>query len=100
MTEEELTTAGKTSWERVTWAATVWVTQESGAERLQGEVTAGRGDTGKAPSAAADKAGAQGRHRASPAQRGRSGGRPEKQVVKTSRVQGNDRGRDASGVAH
>ena len=59
----------------------------------------GRGDTRKASSAAADKAGAQGRHGVRPANRGRSGGRCDNEASETSGLQGNDRGRKASIVA-
>ena len=51
----------------------------------------GRGDTGKAPSAAADKAGAQGCHGARPVERGRSRGRRENEAGKTLGVWGDDR---------
>ena len=65
-----------------------------------GDARAGRGDTGKAPSAAADEAGAWGRHGARPAQRGGKGGWHESMGGKTSVVRGDDGGREASGVAH
>ena len=61
---------------------------------------ADRGDTGKASFAAADKAGAWGRHGARPANRGRSGGQRENQEGESSGLRGDDGVREASGVAH
>ena len=79
--------------------AMAWGAQDRGEGELHGDVMAVRGNTGKASSAAANKAGAWGRHGTRPANRGRSGGRQENQAGKSSGVQGNDRGRKASIVA-
>ena len=59
---------------------------------------AGRGDTGKASSAATNKARAQGIHGARPENRERSGGRQENQARETLGVRGDNRGREASRV--
>ena len=85
---------------RETQTATELGTQESGAGELHREVRASGCDTRKAPSTVADEAGAQARHGEKPAQRGQKGGPQENKAGKTSGVQGNNRGRDASGVAH
>ena len=61
---------------------------------------AGGGNTGKAISAAANKAGAGGRHEARPYLRERIAGRRENPVGKSSGVQGDEGGREASGVIH
>ena len=74
--------------------------QESGEGELPGDVIAGGGDTRKAPSAAANETGVQGRHGARPANRGRYRGRWENQADESSKLRGNDRGREASGVAY
>ena len=74
--------------------------QESGAEALHGDAQAGGGDTGKAPSTAAEEEVTWGRHGARLVQRGQEGGRSENVGGKTSVVRGDDGGREASGVAH
>ena len=61
---------------------------------------AGGGDTGKASSAAADKAGVGGRHGAKLEQRGRFAGWREHPAGESLGVRGDDGGREASGVAH
>ena len=63
------------------------------------EARAGGGDTGKAPSVAADEAGARVRHWARPTQRGRSGGMRGKKAGKTSGVWDDNRGCEATGVS-
>ena len=68
--------------------------------RRLGEAISGRGDTRKASFAAANKAGAGGHHGARPAKRVRFAGRRENPAGKFSGVRGNNRGREASGVAH
>ena len=60
----------------------------------------GVGDIGKSTSAASDKAGAGGRHGARPGLRGRIAGRKEKPADEYSGVWGDERGCEASGVAH
>ena len=97
--EEEATTAGGKGWERDTGTETAWGTQESGKVELPGDAIAGGGNTGKDPFAAANKAGAQGRHGVRPANRERSRGQPENQSDKSSGVRGDDWGCEASGVA-
>ena len=77
-----------------------WGTQDSGEGALHGGMRDGGGDTRKSPSVAADEAGAQGRHGEGPAQRGKKGGRQTNMGSKTSGVQGDDGGREASGVPH
>ena len=74
-----------------TLTASPWVTQERGAGELQVGARADGSNTRKAPSAAADEAGARGRHRARQAQRGRNGGRRENKADKTLGVWGDDR---------
>ena len=100
MTEKEGTTTEGTGWERETWTAMAWGTQESGKGELPGDAMAGGGDTEKAPSVAANKVGPRGRHGARPANRVRYRGRRENQEDEYSEVQGNDRGCEASRVAH
>ena len=85
---------------RKTRMAMLWITQESGAGELHVDMRAGGGNTGKAPSVAVDESGVRGRHRARPAQRGQKGGWKENKAVETSGVRGDDRGLEASGVAH
>ena len=93
-------TTGRPEERRETLTAPPWVMKESGTGAVQGGVRDGRSNTGKSPSAAADEAGARGRHGARPAQGGKKGGRQEKTSGKTSGVQGDNRGREASRVAH
>ena len=99
-TEEEAMTAGGTEWERETRTARPWVMQYSVAGAIHGDARAGRGYTKKAHSAADDETGARSRYGARPAQRGRQGGRQKKHEGKTSGVWGDNRGREASRVAH
>ena len=61
---------------------------------------AGRGDTGKSSSVTADKAGAGGRHGGTPEQREGFTGQRETPASDSSGVQGDNKGREASGVAH
>ena len=68
-TYEDVTTTGGAGWDGKLRMATSRGTQESGMEGRLGDAMADGGDTGKATSAAADKAGAGGRHGARPAQR-------------------------------
>ena len=63
-------------------------------------MTASGGNIRKSPYAAANEAGTRGRHGARPAQREKNGGRPESMGGKKSGVRGNDRGHEASRVAH
>ena len=77
-----------------------WGTQDSSAVAIHGDVRACGGQTGKAPSAAADKEGARGRHGERPVQRGEKGDHQKNKGGETSGVQGDDGGRDASVVAH
>ena len=58
-----------------TWTAMGWGTQESNVGGPLGETVAGRSEIGKATSAAANEAGAGGRHRARPGVRERVAGR-------------------------
>ena len=60
----------------------------------------GRGDTGKASSVDSDKVGAGGRHGARLAQRARFAGRRENPADESLGMRGDDRGREASVVAH
>ena len=80
--------------------ASAWGRQDSGEGEQPGDVMAVRGNTGKASSKAANGSGAWGCHGASPAQRGRSGGRRKNQAGKSLGVRGDYGGREASGVAH
>ena len=61
-------TAGEPEGSGNTLTASPWGTQESGAGGLQGGERAGGNDTGKSPSAATNKEGAQSRHGARPGQ--------------------------------
>ena len=69
-------------------------------DRGSNDAMAGGGDTRKYSSAAANKAGARDHHGASPTQKGQKEGRQENKGGKTLGVRGNDRGREASEVAH
>ena len=74
--------------------------QDSGAGGLPGYAAAGRGDTRKATSAAADKAGVGGRHGKRPGVRGRIAGQQETRLASPQEWGGNTGGHEASGVAH
>ena len=63
-------------------------TRESGADRHLGDAMAGGGNTGEASSAAADEAGAGGRHGARPDQRKRLAGRRENPAGKSGKAFG------------
>ena len=76
--------------ERDTRTATAWGMQEIGAGELHEEVRAGGGNTRKSPFAAANKAGAWGRHGARPVQRGIQGGRRKTYASETLGVRGDD----------
>ena len=54
-TEEEAKTAGGTEGEKGTRKVTTWGTEESGTGEIHGEAWAGRGNTGKSPSASANE---------------------------------------------
>ena len=97
-TDKERMPVGELERSEDTLTASPWGTQEISAGGPQVGTRAGGSNTRKAPSAAADEAGMQGRHRERPAQRGRQGGRQEKHAGKTSGVQGNNEGRQASRV--
>ena len=97
---EEGMTAGEPEGIGDILTASPWVMQENGAGRLQGGARAGGSDTGKAPSAVADKAGAQGPHGARPGQGEKYRGQRENMGGVTSGVWGNDGGREASRVDH
>ena len=75
-----------------------WGTQERGARGLQVGPQADRSDNRKAPSAASNKVGTQGRRGAKQGQEGRNGGRRKNVGAVTSGVRGNKRGREASRV--
>ena len=90
---------GGAGWERATWTATAWKMKDSGKGELSGDKMAGGGNIRKSSSAAADKAGAGGCHGARPGNMGKSGGRQENQAGESTGVQGDYRGREASGVA-
>ena len=83
-----------------TLTAFPWGTQESGVGVIQVGARAGGSDTRKPPSGAADKAGTRGRHGVRPGQGKKNGGRRENAGDVTLGVQGNNRGRKASGVDH
>ena len=79
--------------------ATVGATEERGADGRPGGAAAGRDDTGKATSAAADKAGAGGRHGAKIEARERVAGRQENPAGESYGVGGGRKGREAYRVA-
>ena len=58
---------------RETLTVTLWGTQDIGVGAVHGEARADEGDTGKALSVAANKAGARGRNGERPVQRGGEG---------------------------
>ena len=99
-TEEEAMTAGGAEWESETRTATPWGMQDRGAGAIHGDARAGRGDTGKSPSAAVNETEARGCYGARPAQKGGQGARRKKHAEKTLGVRGDDRGRNASRVVH
>ena len=99
-TEEDMMTAFWPEGEKEMRTMTPWGTQESDEGALNGDAQAGGGNTRKAPSAAANKARAQGYYGARPEQKGKKGGQRENKGGKTSGVLGDDMGHGASGVAH
>ena len=98
-TEEEAETAGGAGGGSKIRTATAWGTQEIRAGEQPGVMTAGGSKTGKATSAADNKAGAGGRHGARYGVRERVARRREKPAGNSSGVGGNEGGRNAYGVA-
>ena len=94
------TTAEGAEWDGATRMATTGGTQDSSVGGLSGDVASGRGDTGKATSAAANKTGSGGRHGARPGIRGRTDGRRENPSGEFSGVGGDEEVCNTSGVAH
>ena len=93
-------TAGGMEEIRTPLTASPWGTQESGAGAVQGDARAGRSNTGKSPSLAANEEGVQGHHGAGEARARRKKRRlAGKTGGKTLGVRGDDGGCKASGVA-
>ena len=97
--EEEATTAGGAGEAGRPFLETAKATEESGADGKQGGAVAGRSAAADATSAAANKAGAGGRHGARTWARERVAGRQENPSCKSSGVGGGGEGREANGVA-
>ena len=93
-------TAEGAGWNGEPRTATAEWSRESGADGHSGDAMTGRGDTRKASSAAANKAGARGRHGARLELRGMFEGRWDNPASKFSVLWGDDRVCEASGVAN
>ena len=97
--EEEAATSMGVGYARRPLTATAGATRERGVDSRPGGAAAGRGDTCEATSAAADEAGAGGRHGAKTAARERVAGRRENPSGESYIVGVVEEGHEACGVA-
>ena len=99
-TDKYVMNAEGVGWDSKLRTVTEGKKHESVTNRRLGDAMAGGGNTGKASSASAKKAGAGGHHGARPAQRGRFAGRQENPAGESLGVRGYDGGCEASTVVH